>query len=177
MSVWFFTSENGFTQLRSLKRERSVRPSVPSAPPDLQVWLCSYTKSGNALAFESRLVVRKHTCTLGSRPAPDLATQRPPPHLSAKNNQNTHRHYCLIIDIVLIWTSLWGQKAQFKCWPLIFEYLTSQTWAGPQKPWCHSDAHEPASWTTFLSFTQSLTLWRYQRFLAPIFCCGGAGGV
>lgn len=104
-------SENGLAQLRSLKREGSVRASVPPNPPDQQVWLCSYTKSGNALAFESRLVVRKHTCMLGWRPAADLATRRPR-HLSAKNNQNTHTHthYCLIIDIVLIWTSLRGQK-------------------------------------------------------------------
>lgn len=36
-----------------------VRPL--GQPPPLQVWLCSYTKSGNCLAFESCLVVRKHT--------------------------------------------------------------------------------------------------------------------
>lgn len=98
-------SESGLAQLRSLKREGSVRASVPPQPPDQQVWLCSYTKSGNALAFESRLVVRKHTCTLGWRPAADLATRRPR-HLSAKNNQNTHTHtllfnywYCIDLDV------------------------------------------------------------------------------
>lgn len=61
--------------------------------------------------------------------------------------------YCIDLDVFA-----GTKKAQFKSWPLNLECLTSWTWSGLQKSWCHGDAGKPASWTTFFSFTHSLTL-------------------
>ena len=96
----------------------------------------------------------------------------PPPLVSQTQPRHTHTH--TLFFLILYWSGrLCGEKkpnSSVDLWSL-------SVWL--QKWWCHSDAHEAASWTTCLSFTQLPTSWRYRGtlFVALIFSCGGANAV
>lgn len=115
--IYLLDSKQSFTIFRSDHQriaEGTICPSAPLSPPPHPT-PHRYARPAYLIVFLYK--VRKRSGLWGLPCSEETHIQGPTllhnTHLSAKNNQNTHRRYCLIIDIVLIWAPLWGQKAQF----------------------------------------------------------------